>query len=216
MGFAIGATLAIAGFSLPMKAGLSRLAPADAPAASALASASAMSLAQPSGVQMGAGALQAARLAFFSANVPYGSIICREAEKSGIPAELIAAVIETESGFRRGAQSHKGARGLMQIIPSTASWMGARNIDQAEENIRTGSRYLAYLHRRFEGNLPLVLAAYNAGEGNVRKYGGVPPFPETRQYLVKVSAARERYENAVANRLVDWSYAAPAALAGSN
>ena len=123
---------------------------------------------------------------FFRTQVPYGSIIYREAVRNHLPPELVAAVVESESDFRARLVSEKNARGLMQIIPETGRLMGAEDLFNPAENIAAGTRYLRYLFDRF-GDQKIVLAAYNAGEGNVEKFGGVPPFPETVNYLQKVN-----------------------------
>jgi soluble lytic murein transglycosylase-like protein len=129
---------------------------------------------------------------FFRTQVPYGSIIYREAVKNRLPPELVAAVIESESDFRARLVSEKDARGLMQIIPSTGRLMGAEDLFNPSENIAAGTRYLRYLFDRF-GDQRIVLAAYNAGEGNVEKFGGVPPFAETQNYLQKVATRTHLY-----------------------
>jgi soluble lytic murein transglycosylase-like protein len=134
---------------------------------------------------------------FFRIHVPYGSIIYREARRNNLPPELVAAVVEAESDFRPGLISHKNAQGLMQIIPSTGEFMGARDLFNPAENIATGTKYLRYLHNRFNGDVRMVLAAYNAGEGNVEKFGGIPPFPETINYLRKVNVRAHQYRQRV-------------------
>ena len=138
---------------------------------------------------------------FFRTQVPYGSIIYREAVKNGLPPELVAAVIESESDFRVKLVSEKNARGLMQLIPSTGRLMGAEDLFNPAENIAAGTRYLRYLFDRF-GDQRIVLAAYNAGEGNIEKFGGVPPFPETRNYLQKVATRVHLYRLRVRNSYV--------------
>ncbi|MFN2441838.1 MAG: lytic transglycosylase domain-containing protein [Thermoanaerobaculia bacterium] len=132
-----------------------------------------------------------AREAFFH-SIPFGSIIHEKAQKYEVDPALVAAVIEQESRFKPRARSHRGARGLMQLMPATGKWMGARDLYDPEQNIDAGVRYLKYLEERFDGNRTKILAAYNAGEGNVRKYGGVPPFRETRTYVKKVASNYER------------------------
>lgn len=101
---------------------------------------------------------------------------------------LVLSVMATESNFDASAVSPKDARGLMQLIPATAARFGVRNIMDPVQNIRGGMAYLRWLMARFQGNLTLVAAAYNAGEGAVERYRGVPPYAETRLYVLKVRA----------------------------
>ncbi len=138
-----------------------------------------------------------AREDFFQSEVPFGSIIYREAKKNDLSPELLAAVVQTESNFSPTARSGAGAQGLMQLVPRTGRWMGAKNLDNPAENVRAGAKYLKYLNQRFDGDAAKVLAAYNAGEGNVRRFGGVPPFRETRNYVRKVTSAQEDFEQKV-------------------
>ena len=126
------------------------------------------------------------RAEFFAAEIPYGSLIYTKAKKYDVDPALVAAVIEQESRFKAGAKSPVGARGLMQLMPRTGKWMGARNLYDPEQNIDAGVKYIAYLDKRFNGDLKKIVAAYNGGEGNVKRYGGVPPFRETRTYVKKV------------------------------
>ena len=105
---------------------------------------------------------------------------------------LIKSVIHAESHFERRAVSHAGAQGLMQLMPATARYLNVHNPLDARQNILGGSRFLAKLLEQFE-ELELALAAYNAGEGNVRRYGGIPPFPETQGYVKKVQELLPRY-----------------------
>jgi hypothetical protein len=116
----------------------------------------------------------------------FHSIINKKAETYDIDPSLIKAVIETESNWNSMALSRKGAMGLMQLMPSTASDMEVRNPFNPEENIEGGTKYLKYLLERFQGDLTLALAAYNAGPNAVEKYGYIPPYTETRQYVSKV------------------------------
>lgn len=136
---------------------------------------------------------ESAKEKFFSTEVPFGSIIYREAVKNDIDPELVAAVVEAESRFKPTARSGAGAIGLMQLVPRTGRWMGARDLTNPSQNIAAGAKYLKYLNKRFDGNQEKVIAAYNAGEGNVRRFNGVPPFEETRQYVVKVKNYRAEY-----------------------
>jgi soluble lytic murein transglycosylase-like protein len=123
---------------------------------------------------------------FFKKEVPFGSIIYSEAKKNNLAPELVAAVAHTESKFVPTARSNRGAIGLMQLVPRTGRWLGARNLMDPSQNIMAGAKYLKYLTDQFGGNQEKAIAAYNAGEGNVRRFGGVPPFRETRDYVQKV------------------------------
>ena len=134
----------------------------------------------------------AIRKEFFANAVPFGDIIHAKAQKYDVDPALVAAVVETESRFQSHARSGVGARGLMQLMPRTGRWMGARNLYNAEQNVDAGAKYLRYLNQRFDGNLTKTLAAYNAGEGNVRRYNGVPPFRETRSYVKRVMTQYEK------------------------
>ena len=140
--------------------------------------------------------LEIANEEFFRSEVKYGPIIYREAKRNNLPPELVAAVVEAESDFRPRLISEKNAQGLMQVLPSTGALMGAEDLFDPTENIAAGTKYLRYLFNRF-GDERLALAAYNAGEGNVEKFGGVPPFPETLNYLRKVSSRRNDYRQRV-------------------
>jgi len=128
----------------------------------------------------------AIRQQFFAEEIPYGELIYEKSKKYDVDPALVAAVIEQESRFKPRAKSHVGARGLMQLMPRTGRWMGARNLYDPEQNVDAGVKYIAYLDKRFKGDLRKIVAAYNGGEGNVMRYRGIPPFRETRQYVKKV------------------------------
>lgn len=138
---------------------------------------------------------------YFRQYVPYGAIIFREAKRNGIAPELVAAMVHTESDFRPRLVSHKSAQGLMQIVPDTARILGVANPFDPEQNIAAGTKYFRYLLDRFD-NETVALAAYNAGEGNVERFGGVPPFSETRDYINRVNDRAYRYRQRVHNTYI--------------
>jgi transglycosylase-like protein with SLT domain len=133
---------------------------------------------------------------FFTTHVPYGPIIYRESVRNGLSPELVAAVIEAESDFRPRLVSSKNALGLMQIVPETGRLMGAEDLFNPGENIAAGTKYLRYLLDRFPDQR-MALAAYNAGEGNVERFGGIPPFPETVNYLQRVTSGTAYYRQRI-------------------
>jgi len=118
--------------------------------------------------------------------LPYDRVIHAAAGRHDVDAELILAIIMAESQLNPRAKSKKGARGLMQIMPVTADALDVANIYNPEENINAGTRHFRWLLDRFDGDVQLALAAYNAGEQNVLRYNGIPPYPETRAYIARV------------------------------
>jgi len=116
----------------------------------------------------------------------YREMIDRIAGKHRIPASLVRSIIRAESGYDPWAVSVKGAMGLMQLMPQTAVQYGVENPFDPEQNIEGGVKYLADLIKLYEGDTRHVLAAYNAGQEAIRKYGGIPPYPETRNYIQRV------------------------------
>ena len=126
----------------------------------------------------------------------FDHIIQQAAQQHGVSEGLIKAVMHTESGFNVNARSPVGAQGLMQLMPATARRFNVSNAYDPHENIMAGAKYLAWLLKRFNGNTTLALAGYNAGEGNVAKYGGVPPFRETQDYVRRVTS---RFNNLYAS-----------------
>ena len=117
-------------------------------------------------------------------------IIFRVGEREGVDPRFIHAVIWQESKYDVTARSHAGAQGLMQLMPDTAKRFGCSHAEDPEDNVEAGTKYLSWLLKRFSGNVQLALAGYNAGEGNVDKYNGIPPFNETQNYVRIIS---ERY-----------------------
>jgi soluble lytic murein transglycosylase-like protein len=120
-------------------------------------------------------------------------LITRAGRTHRLSPGLVKAVIHAESRFDPYAVSHKGARGLMQLMPATAGELGVRDAFNPWQNIEGGTRYLAMLVAQFDGDLRLGLAAYHAGPGRVRRHGGMPPFPITRKYVDRVLKLYERY-----------------------
>ncbi len=118
--------------------------------------------------------------------VPFSAQIVAVAERHGLDPLLVAAVVQTESAFDRLAVSPRGALGLMQMMPETAEEFGVANVYDPSQNLDAGASYLASLLRRFDGDLVLTLAAYNAGPGKVKRMGGMPPFRETRKFTENV------------------------------
>ncbi len=137
------------------------------------------------------------RKSFFESKVPYGTLIYTEATRNGLEPELVAAVVRAESGFYPDRVSVKNAIGLMQVIPSTGELMGAGDLTDPVENVRAGTKYLRYLESEFDGDQILTLAAYNSGEGTVRRYDGVPPYRETQEYVRKVGQYRHAYARTI-------------------
>ena len=121
-------------------------------------------------------------------DTPYGELIYEAARRHAVSPRLVAAMVRAESAFDPVAVSHKGAVGLLQLMPATAKRFGLTTGDryQPAKNLEAGVRYLKWLLDRYEGELPLALAGYNAGETNVERYGGVPPFRETREYIRRI------------------------------
>ncbi|MEN8256958.1 MAG: lytic transglycosylase domain-containing protein [Thermodesulfobacteriota bacterium] len=125
----------------------------------------------------------------------YDYFIRESAEKYELDPHLIKAVVEAESNFDSYAVSHRGARGLMQLMPATAGDMQVKNSFNARQNIEGGCRYLRRMLDMFGGNIKLALAAYNAGPANVKKYKNVPPFAETKNYVRSVLRKYQSYKN---------------------
>lgn len=126
----------------------------------------------------------------------YRKQIAAAARQYGVDPALLRAVIHAESAFNPNALSDKGAQGLMQLMPDTASDLGVDDPFDAGQNIRGGAQYLAKLLREFHGDERLATAAYNAGPQSVEKYAGVPPYDQTRVYVERVATLHERYRDA--------------------
>jgi len=127
----------------------------------------------------------------------FTDVIQLASQESGVDEAFLRAIIHAESAFNPRAMSIKGAQGLMQLMPGTASDMGVRDAFDSAQNIRGGARYLGMLLHTFNGNERLAAAAYNAGPGSVQRYNGVPPFAETQVYVERVGTLRKRYGLAI-------------------
>lgn len=123
-----------------------------------------------------------------TASTSLDAIFQKASEKYDVPVSLLKAIGKAESDFNPNAVSGAGAQGVMQLMPATAKSLGVTNSFDAEQNIMGGAKYIKQMLDRYDGNTKLALAAYNAGSGNVQKYGGIPPFKETQNYVKKVMA----------------------------
>jgi soluble lytic murein transglycosylase-like protein len=130
----------------------------------------------------------------------YAQEITEAAQRFGVDEAVVRAIIHAESAFQPNARSRAGAQGLMQLIPATATRFGVADAYDPKQNISGGVQYLAFLLKRYGGDLTLAAAGYNAGEGAVDKYGGVPPYAETQRYVQRVGQLAERYRGTVAAR----------------
>jgi soluble lytic murein transglycosylase-like protein len=155
-------------------------APVDRPANSAQAGAASSSAASASA------STAAASLSAVAASAPYRPIVERIAAEQSLPPELLHSVIQVESNYNPGAVSPKGAQGLMQLMPDTARRFGVPDSFDPVDNIQGGAKYLKHLLELYKGDYPRALAAYNAGEKAVAKYGGIPPYAETQNYVAQV------------------------------
>ena len=127
-------------------------------------------------------------------NEEVNNLITEYSAKNGLDADFVRAVVKQESGFNEHATSRCGAAGLMQLMPGTAKSLGVENPYDAEDNVKGGTKMLANLLKTYGGNKELTLAAYNAGGGAVKKYGGIPPYGETQRYVKNVLSIYNRYK----------------------
>lgn len=130
-------------------------------------------------------------------DLPFGNAMALAAERHEVDGLLLAAVVEMESRFRPTAVSPRGAVGLMQVLPATGAMYGRNDLSDPHVNLDVGSRYLRRLLRDYDGDLELALAAYNAGPAAVERYGGVPPFRETRNYVKRVLRRYEEHQRSL-------------------
>lgn len=134
--------------------------------------------------------------------IKYQGLIISAASKHNVPPALIAAIMHAESNFNPRAVSPVGARGLMQINGITQRHLGVRNVFDPHQNVHGGAKYLRELLNTFRGNKRMAIAAYNAGPGAVRKYRGIPPYRETRRYVVKVTKLYRMYRRQLPTSLL--------------
>lgn len=132
--------------------------------------------------------------------ISYDAEIKAAARDYGVDEAIVRAIIHAESSFNPMALSHAGAQGLMQLMPATARRFGVTDSYDASQNIRGGVQYLAWLLKRFNGDLTLAAAGYNAGEGAVDRHGGVPPYQETQRYVARVGVLADRYRGSIGAR----------------
>lgn len=172
-------------------------APAPAPTAfaSQLASATATTAAAPAATTASAG-LMSVGASELPADVPFGAEITAAAKKHGVDPALLAGLVKQESGFNPSAGSPAGARGLTQLMPGTAAGLGVSNVLDPVQNLDGGAKYLRQQLDAFGGDVTRALAAYNAGPGAVQRYGGVPPYAETQNYVRIVQANAAQYRAA--------------------
>jgi soluble lytic murein transglycosylase-like protein len=130
----------------------------------------------------------------------YQAEIAAASREFGVEEAILRAIMHAESSYNPMALSHAGAQGLMQLMPATARRFGVTDSYNPGQNIRGGAQYLAWLLKRFNGNLTLAAAGYNAGEGAVDRHGGVPPYKETQRYVQRVAVLADRYRQAVSAR----------------
>jgi soluble lytic murein transglycosylase-like protein len=124
----------------------------------------------------------------------FAALIGETAEKHKLDPALLTAMAQVESAFNPRAVSHKGASGLLQLMPQTAERFGVDDVFNASQNVDGGARYLKWLLERYEGRTDLALAGYNAGEAAVDQYGGVPPYSETQNYVTRVMESASRFK----------------------
>ena len=174
--------------------------PASAAASSAfaaqLASATATTMAPAAGTAALPGSMAATGVSELPSDTPFGAEITAAAKKHGIDPALLAGLVKQESGFNPNAGSPAGARGLTQLMPGTAAGLGVTNVLDPAQSLDGGAKYLRAQLDAFGGDVTKALAAYNAGPGAVQRYGGVPPYAETQNYVRAVQANAAAYRAA--------------------
>jgi soluble lytic murein transglycosylase-like protein len=162
----------------------------------ASASAAAPATATAAGASAVPAGLASTGVSELPASVPFGAEITAAAKKHGIDPALLAGLVKQESGFNPNAGSPAGARGLTQLMPSTAAGLGVTNVLDPAQSLDGGAKYLRAQLDAFGGDVTRALAAYNAGPGAVKRYGGVPPYAETQNYVRAVQANAAAYRTA--------------------
>jgi soluble lytic murein transglycosylase-like protein len=137
--------------------------------------------------------------------VALAKLVDEIADRHAVDSDLVHSMIRVESNYNPLATSNKGALGLMQLVPSTARRFGVSDAFNPAQNLEGGVRYLKYLLDHYKGNHDLALAAYNAGEGTVQRFGGIPPFPETQSYVYRVGKDLDQMKEAKKRQNVDSS-----------
>ena len=152
---------------------------------------------------------------FTTGDAKVDSLIVESGKRNGVDPVLLYAIMHRESSFKRYAVSYKGARGLMQLMPATAVRFGVRDIFDPAQNVEGGARYVRFLLDRFGGDVRLALAGYNAGEGAVDKYEGVPPYRETQDYVRRIGERYALMRNPEVSRIAQPSTLARATAANN-
>jgi soluble lytic murein transglycosylase-like protein len=193
------ALIASAATGTPATSFAGTLASASTASAPAAATASAASLSSPLATTATQDATGATGVSALPAGTPYGADITAAAQRNGIDPALLAGLIKQESGFNAGARSGAGAVGLTQLMPATAAGLGVSDPTDPAQSIEGGAKYLAAQLKRFGGDTARALAAYNAGPGAVERFGGVPPYAETQNYVRAVQANAAQFRSAGAS-----------------
>jgi soluble lytic murein transglycosylase-like protein len=171
-------------------------APAPAPTAFAAELATATAASAPAAAPTATASLMSVGASELPPDVPFGAEITAAAKKHGIDPALLAGLVKQESGFNPNAGSPAGARGLAQLMPATAAGLGVTDVLDPIQNLDGGAKYLRQQLDAFGGDVTRALAAYNAGPGAVQRYGGVPPYAETQNYVRIVQANAAQYRAA--------------------
>jgi soluble lytic murein transglycosylase-like protein len=171
-------------------------APAPAPAAASTSFATELNTASLAAAPFAAASTAAPATGALPAGTPYAAEITAAAQRHGIDPALLAGLVKQESGFNANAVSSAGAQGLTQLMPATAAGLGVTDPTDPAQALDGGAKYLREQLDRFGGDVAKALAAYNAGPGAVERFGGIPPYAETQEYVRRVQANAEEYRSA--------------------